>query len=807
VSENGRQVTYKQLFDAHGIVQIPIIQRDYAQGRQAAEDVREHFLSAIHDAIALPASDPKLPLNLDFVYGSVDSGADESRFSPLDGQQRLTTLFLLHWYLAWHDDRWDDFERMCLRGDRSRFTYRVRPSSTEFFDFLVSFRPPKRPVDIGSLSSLIRNQPAYFRRWRLDPTIQSTLVMLDAIHKRFAGDTGKFDRLVDEVHPAITFQLLDLDRFGLSDDLYIKMNARGIPLTPFETFKARYEQELETQFAGRTRTIGELVFSVPDFVARRLDTAWYDLFWAEGRGSQRSAADVDDSIFNLFRVVALITRNPLDENCVADVAVLTGSRPTFPSFHDHSWLDEEFTATLIPLLESWCGNSEAFQPILPSTDYFDERKIFRKLIADSIALEIPEVLQFMAYTFFTRRHEQALDLDAFQNWMRVVHNLVVNSNIDRADRLPGGLRAILALLPTSSKIIEFLASTPSVEGLSSFTDQQINEEFLKAGLLLHHAGWRPLIDRAELHGYFRGQIEFLLDSCGALERSKESAVAEWTDEVHADLQTRFEQALAKAEAMFNDQGLANDGEYLWERALLSIGDYFLEMGTQNQSLLVAAPNEPFSWKRLLRGLSQPEKSSRRLLLKLWDDLSDDGPIFDQLRDIIAKAEDLEPWRAAFVNSTAAMGYCAKRAIRKYSDTSIYLLSKTQMNGAHAELFTYTLYHDRLLPIDAEDGFTPLTLIKPYYEVVGTEVEPGVRFRWQHAGRCFTFELEWEGEEFLMYMRSGALDELPTIATWLVEKTGFKEHGLGLVKRVPNAEVLEAIDVVRRSLDAFVGEDH
>ena len=46
----------------------------------------------------------------------------------------------------------------------------------------------------------------------------------------------------------ITFQLLKLDEFGLSDDLYIKMNARGKPLTNFETFKARFGQDLEALF-------------------------------------------------------------------------------------------------------------------------------------------------------------------------------------------------------------------------------------------------------------------------------------------------------------------------------------------------------------------------------------------------------------------------------------------------------------------------------------------------------------------------------------------------------------------------------
>ena len=107
----GSRIIFSQLFQQHGQVRIPIIQRDYAQGRPAAEEVREEFLGALEEALRKPADDPTLPLNLDFVYGSVE-GVSETRFLPLDGQQRLTTLFLLHWYLAWADDEWNEFERL-----------------------------------------------------------------------------------------------------------------------------------------------------------------------------------------------------------------------------------------------------------------------------------------------------------------------------------------------------------------------------------------------------------------------------------------------------------------------------------------------------------------------------------------------------------------------------------------------------------------------------------------------------------------------------------------------------------------------
>ena len=74
-------------------IAIPLIQRDYAQGRLDGDvnRVRSRFLAALYDAIV------NKPITLDFVYGDID---EEGVMTPLDGQQRLTTLFLLHWYAA-----------------------------------------------------------------------------------------------------------------------------------------------------------------------------------------------------------------------------------------------------------------------------------------------------------------------------------------------------------------------------------------------------------------------------------------------------------------------------------------------------------------------------------------------------------------------------------------------------------------------------------------------------------------------------------------------------------------------------------
>lgn len=63
---------------------------------------------------------------------------------------------------------------------------------------------------------------------------------------------------------------------------------------------------------------------------------------------------------------------------------------------------------------------------------------------------------------------------------------------------------------------------------------------------MSHDGWRALIERAEDHSYFRGQIEFLLDFCGAVAAASEHNTLQWDDSLHTDLQAKFERYLSRA---------------------------------------------------------------------------------------------------------------------------------------------------------------------------------------------------------------------------------------------------------------------
>ena len=83
-----KKYSFKDLFNEEikGI-EIPIIQRDYAQGRKSESRIRNRFLEALFKAV----TETDKHITLDFVYGEIDPNGI---LIPLDGQQRITTLFL-----------------------------------------------------------------------------------------------------------------------------------------------------------------------------------------------------------------------------------------------------------------------------------------------------------------------------------------------------------------------------------------------------------------------------------------------------------------------------------------------------------------------------------------------------------------------------------------------------------------------------------------------------------------------------------------------------------------------------------------
>ena len=296
------QYTFWRLVEEFKII-VPIIQRDYAQGRKddlKIEQIRKTFIQHLLEKI----NQNSHKSDLDFIYGSV---VDE-QLKLLDGQQRLTTLFLLHWYLAWKSDVILD---KTIQEKLLRFSYETRTSSRDFIKSLLEKASNLKCIwdhdHTKKLSERIENEEWYFSIWKKDPTVQSILEMLDEIDLQFHAKEQNsqpynaaqmWDNLV--THQVLTFYFLRMDDFALTDELYIKMNARGVQLTEFENFKAWLQGYTEDEIDAQVRK---------DFFSK-LDREWTDFLWNlkckfEDSREKNEVFDFDFMFMQVFKSVLL----------------------------------------------------------------------------------------------------------------------------------------------------------------------------------------------------------------------------------------------------------------------------------------------------------------------------------------------------------------------------------------------------------------------------------------------------------------------------------------------------------------------
>lgn len=293
-------------------VTIPLIQRDYVQGADRNAVKRNKFLDSLFEALRTDTT-----LELDFIYGSSEKDNDTARsFIPIDGQQRLTTLTLLGWVLN-HRAGYQYTDEL------PRVTYMTRPSSEQFCKHLLDCRLPE---SYGTISTYITTVPGWFsNRWLADPTINAMLQMLDKMdsmlsqyEKQYGKDTVQ--RMANTFFHSspFTFEYLDMHALELDDELYIKMNARGKLLTPFENWKAGFIALLDKEFLSEPypyKKIPDIGYStLPEFFKYSIEHDWCDLLWPlalsqwkgldEEKRRKTSYPRIDEAFMNLLTYVA-----------------------------------------------------------------------------------------------------------------------------------------------------------------------------------------------------------------------------------------------------------------------------------------------------------------------------------------------------------------------------------------------------------------------------------------------------------------------------------------------------------------------
>jgi len=447
------------------------------------------------------------------------------------------------------------------------FGYRIRPSSK---DFCIALVTNKFEFD-GSiiLSDVIRDSTWFFSYWDKDPTVRGMLKMLDEIHHQFHEETKEticdyWKKLTCENE--ISFNFLDLDDYNLTDDLYVKMNARGVVLTPYENFKSWLIECISEDKIAVINT---------DWTTD-IDTTWADLFW-EYKDEENMLIDEEFMRFfrNMFQIYYVLdntsasfdgkseddkelrsksvllatTKNDRNEylfipnDFIRDIKVLTKRN-----------LDDLFS--IIGILSDKKFGIDRIERGLENINFFTRpESLFRSFICGNMTY--PDKVRFFAMSrFLLKNRDGQFNSDNFESWMRVVRNLIENTTINDMAPFARAIRGINDLSSHCNEILQFLASEdPDISG---FSRDQIKEEILKAKLLLKNpsSDVKMAIFNAENANFCKGRISFAL----------------YCIDVETDIDALDPLKLNAVTAVMNDYLSEGDISNEFRSALLTIGD-------------------------------------------------------------------------------------------------------------------------------------------------------------------------------------------------------------------------------------------
>ena len=452
-------------FLADHIIVIPAMQRDYAQGRDNTEarNIRKLFISSILDAIFGDTA-----LTLDFTYGDSRNN-DIRRYYPIDGQQRLTTLFLVYAYV---------FKKAVCEKDKNtanklnvlrNFHFEARDKAEQYIKELLSVESDFAKLTIPEL-------------WHDSPTAEGLARTYSMIMTMFKDKgTEKKQSLTAsdclERLSKITFMEL---HSNLPDNVFCTMNARGRALTEFEIFKSGIVKKFKD-----------------DRFVKAANSFYEKLFDSECNENDDIDKNVTDTIMYVIRSWFSFLEVP-KENTAKKISC---EKDLYIAFDDY----------FESIKNAGIEESYAIKTLTAFFDFFSKEDVSYKALTDilpsrkkaSLAPEgkIPSEILASCVAFFgidERTHQ-----DNLEGWMRFACNILDNTtpSIERVKLLTelGRKKEDIAKALKDYKFDE-------LKSKASNLFDQFEEEVQKAGA---NDEQTTLLIKAENFSFANGAVRFL----------------------------------------------------------------------------------------------------------------------------------------------------------------------------------------------------------------------------------------------------------------------------------------------------------
>ena len=479
-------------------VVIPGIQRHYVQGANnpKAESVRKQFIKEIFTAI----EEKQNEFNLHFIYGPINTNVEDS-FVPVDGQQRLTTLWLIARYAV---EKAEPSDRKDLLRLLSRFTYEDRINAKRFCQALTC--EDSRWDITQDPNPEILCQDWFVDYWKEDETVASMMRMLSTIHEEWNKhqNTITVEDVLEVIASKIRFEL-KIDAFG--DDIYMKMNARGLQLTQWENFKGKFSEELcediKETWDNEMEELSNLYFTCSSEQHELPDNAFFALYARiMAYEARKSGVDCGNSIKHL----AAYTHN---HNTWSQIEL------PFVPYSDFSGITNNGSVakTCVKMLKTVLDH---YKKIVP---YFGDRTLFETFFHPKNKNDLDFTL--CCYEYFKKFDN--IETKDFLKALRLIWNIL--ENVYRQDEKPDyRVELVKKIIDLGDQTLYSPQIKEKIIDSNANAPEQAKEEAEKA-IQMHRndpmpsdwnedklglwRDWNDAIEKAENWAFFHGSIRFL----------------------------------------------------------------------------------------------------------------------------------------------------------------------------------------------------------------------------------------------------------------------------------------------------------
>lgn len=583
-------------------VVIPGIQRHYVQGANnpKAESVRKLFIKEIFTAI----EEKQNEFNLHFIYGPINTDGEDS-FVPVDGQQRLTTLWLIARYAA---EKAEPSDRKDLLSLLSRFTYEDRINAKRFCQALTC---EDSIWDITQDPNPdILCQDWFVDYWKEDETVASMIRMLSTIYEEWNKhqDSITAEDILEAIASKIRFNL-KIDAFG--DDIYMKMNARGLQLTQWENFKAKFSEDLcedkKESWDKEMEELSNLFFTCSDEQHELPDNAFFALY---ARIIAYEARESGVDCGNSIKQLAAYTHNTWSQ-----------IELPFVPYSDFSGITNN--ESIAPIVAETCVKMiktvlDRYPKIVP---YFGDRTLFETFFHPKNKNDLDFTL--CCYEYFKKFDN--IETKDFLKALRLMWNILENVQDNRVELV----KKIIDLEDKTlysrqiKKIIDSITPKQAKEQAEEEAEKAIqmdcNDQSIPSDwneeTLGKWSNWNDAIEKAEECAFFHGSIRFLY-------KKNSNEKTTWKN---------FATKLSNCMDLFVPEGLSEDKKVKANQVLIS--------HCENWINLIRKPvfdTDKESWKQVLTDINLSEYVNGLLLSP--------NEIADSHDDIIQLLIDNDIWK-------------------------------------------------------------------------------------------------------------------------------------------------------------------